>query len=928
MKELPQKLDIKAVEQKWQQKWAEDKIYAFDESLPRAANFVIDTPPPTVSGSLHMGHIFSYTQADFVARFQRMSGKNVFYPMGFDDNGLPTERLVEKTLKIRATDFSREEFIAKCQGVAEQARKDFRDLFTSTALSVDWAQEYHTISDEVVKLSQMSFLDLIKKGHAYRQLQPMFWDPVDQTAIANAEVEEKEQDSFENYIYFGLIDENADPKTAKWEELEKVEIMTTRPELLAACVALMCHPDDAAKFAGKKAVTPLFNVIVPIVADDKVAKDKGTGLVMCCTFGDETDIFWWKKYNLPARVILNKFGKVDFAELYKNGCAVDAKDCLADYEKVAPFYDAINNKKADHQEEKLSAKKTMIKLLEENNLTAREKKPIKHAVKCAERSGAALEFIPTTQWFIKVVDKKEELKKKAAECNWHPEYMYKRVEQWIDSLSWDWCISRQRYFGVPFPVWYARKIKEIIIEKTEKFEIEIPVYDEAHIPEIIYADIKELPSNPLTNPPRYSDFKIEYDSFGGQEKNIVSGEKVWVQYYNATKNGEKYHIYPEQDVMDTWATSSISPQISSKAITKEFAVDYERHQKLFPADLRPQAHEIIRTWAFYTIVKAYLHEDQIPWHNLMISGWCLAADKSKMSKSKGNVITPQSLIAEKGADSVRYWSSTSRLGSDTAFSEDVLKIGNKLVNKLWNATKFAAIHFNKIATKPTTAANDLASGIICEPIDKWIISRLQKTITKATAQFETFEYCDARVAVEDFFWNDFCDNYLEIVKVRVYDEAGVNPKGQQSAASTIYYCLNAILKLFAPFTPHICDELYEHIFDEEFAQTKSIHAKGNWPLAANYFYEPQAEKAGILTREILDAVRKTKAEANVSVKFPVESITIAVDEASKELLPMIEADLKNVTSAEKIIIEANSGEKLPSFDVKVAVKLGAAAQAA
>lgn len=1024
MKELPQNYDAKTTEAKWQKKWAELGVYNWNDSPDKnhrswenvaadKTNFVIDTPPPTVSGSLHMGHIYSYTQADFIARFQRMIGKNVFYPMGFDDNGLPTERLVEKTKKTKAHLHSREDFIKMCDEVAEGARKDFRNLFESIALSVDWNQEYHTISDESRRISQLSFLDLYKKGEVYRKLQPMFWDPIDQTAIAQAEIEEKELDSFENYIWFGLINDEQIKKheagqKISWEELEKVEIMTTRPELLAACVALVVHPDDAHKYKGKKAVTPLFNAIVPIIADDKVDKEKGTGVVMCCTFGDETDIGWWKKHNLETRVILNKFGKLDLASLRAERSNPENKNWIAASDSLNPprndeFFKILEGMRADHQDKKLSAKHKSIELLEQNGLTAREKKPIKHSVKCAERSGSPLELIPTNQWFVKVIDHKEDLKEKADECKWHPDFMRHRIHQWIDGLSWDWCISRQRYFGVPFPVWFSKRAGEE--------------------GKIIVADINKLPVNPLVDLP---------------------------------EGYTKDEVIPEADVMDTWATSSVSPQLSSKGInhyysphqlpplaggekeggnshispnnhyfgknpdtsrdlnalekaktlrknqtdvenklwqvlrgkqlegfkfrrqhpigkyitdfvclersliieldggqhadrqnydaertkflnecgfkvlrfwnfevnesleaivdtilyhlnidkTHPFVLDPDRHQKLFPADLRPQAHEIIRTWAFYTIVKAYLHEDSIPWKNLMISGWCLAEDKSKMSKSKGNVVTPNEIIAENSADVVRYWASTSRLGADTAFSKDVLKIGRKLSTKLWNATKFAAIFLPLIDKEPISAKDDIAKGIITEPLDKWAISRLAKTIETATKEFENYEYSSARMAMEDFFWNVFCDNYLEAVKGRYYDESPENKQKRFSAIHTIYHALDGILRLFAPIMPHVTEELYQAIFDKKLARDKiiSIHSIGFWPSANDYFIDEPAEKAGELLVNILNEVRKTKADKNVSVKYPVKKIKIQCSKKDWDIIDSIHKDLMNVVSA-------NSGDK-------------------
>ena len=876
MRELPKKYDSVETEKKWQEYWEKEGIYRWDENISRDDSYVIDTPPPTVSGHLHIGHIFSYTQADYIARYKRMKGFNVFYPMGFDDNGLPTERLVEKTKKTKAFKHSREDFNQMCTEVGEQARKDFRQLFTSTALSVDWSQEYHTVSEDVMKISQMSFLDLYKKKQVYRKLQPMFWDPVDQTAIAQAEVEEHELPSFENYIYFGLISEEQKKahdggKKFEWEDIKKVEIMTTRPEMLPACVALMIHPDDIKKYEGYHAVTPLFQKIVPIVADEDVQKDKGTGVVMCCTFGDEQDIRWWQKHNLDLKVILNKFGKLDLED-----------DSIA-------FHDEINGKKVDHQEEKFSARKTVIKLLEENNLTAKEKEPIKHMVKCAERSGSPLEIIPTQQWFIKVMEHKEELKKKANECVWYPSHMSKRVDQWIDSLSWDWCISRQRYFGVPFPVWYVTDAET----KTKNFTV--------------VAEAKDLPADPLAYRPRgfikNSDGTVEdpsgksgYSATAGQDIFDENGDLIY-------KTGEFVIIKPEADVMDTWATSSVSPQINSHGITDEFATNIQRHKNLFPADLRPQAHEIIRTWAFYTIAKSYLHENTIPWKNLMISGWCLAEDKSKMSKSKGNIVKPEDILKENSADVIRYWSSTSKLGSDTAFSPDVLKIGKKLTNKLWNATKFAALHFNLIEGKPSTAKKDIENGIIFEATDKWIISQAYRTVVKATEEFEIYEYSLARKRVEEFFWN-FCDNYLEAVKKRTYDEDKNNEKSRLSALYTIHHCLETFLKLFAPFLPHLTEELYSHIFDQKHMEIKSIHSKNTWPDATDYSLDTEAEKQGELLVLILDYVRRFKADKNISIKFPLKEISIQTSSDNIEAIRKIEDDLLNVTNTESLNFES------------------------
>lgn len=837
---IPDQYNHKITEKKWQEKWLELGCYKWDKTKSREDSFVIDTPPPTVSGLLHMGHVFSYTQADFIARFQRMNGKNVFYPMGFDDNGLPTERLVEKTKNIRAGDLSREEFIKICEEVVKDAEEQFRDLFKSIALSVDWDQEYQTISATSRKISQLSFLDLYNKNHVYRKLQPMLWDPVDRTALAQAEIEDKELDSTMNYIEFSTLNG------------EKITIATTRPELIISCVALLYHPDDTRyqHLKGQKAVTALFGVHVPIIADENVKIDKGTGLVMCCTFGDETDIDWWRKHQLLTRISLDEYGKLRFIleedKIYfinKNDNIFLSKNDVVDFTKTHYYCQQLNGLKA------VNARAKMLELLTGAGLLKKSEK-IRHAVKCAERSGAPLEIRPTNQWFVKILDKKQQLKEFAGQCNWRPEFMRVRIEQWIDGLNWDWCISRQRYFGVPFPVWYSKRLGEE--------------------GKIIVASFDQLPVNPLVDLP---------------------------------KGYSRDEIVPEMDVMDTWATSSVSPQLSSHGISRDLFIDKERHSKLFPADLRPQAHEIIRTWAFYTIVKAYLHQESVPWHNLMISGWCLAADKTKMSKSKGNVVTPVALIEEKGADIVRYWASTSRLGSDTAYSEDVLKIGKKLVNKIWNASKFAAIHFDEFETRPSTAAMDVKNSLITEPLDLWVLTRLNKTIAKATEEFNSYEYCDARVAIENFFWQDFCDNYLEIVKGRVYYSGDDDKlmREKLSAAYTIYHCLDAILRLFAPIVPHITDELYSYIFPQKMADFGgSLNNVNTWLNVADYPLDEKSEVIGVNSVSILDAIRKIKAERNVSIKAPLEFIYIENIE-QLGFNDSVLSDLKNVTSSKNII---------------------------
>ena len=900
MKQLPKNYDHQKTEKHWQEQWVTNGTYHWRDDLPREQTFVIDTPPPTVSGVLHMGHIFSYTQADFIARYQRMSGKDVFYPMGFDDNGLPTERLVEKVKGVRGNSMPRADFVAMCREVVKDAEEDFRTLFKSAALSVDWRQEYQTVSDEVCKLSQASFIDLLQKGEAYRDFRPTYWDWVDGTAIAQAEIEDKEVASSECIIEFGIMDlqswRNGDRPT--WESLEKKRVMTTRPELLGACVALMCHTDNSEQFVGKVAVSPLFNVIVPIIGDDKVNKEKGTGFVMCCTFGDDTDKEWVQKYDiLPTRPILGLDGRIDFQEgffvsasisfpssregLYETS-SITHRNCINTAEALRVF-ELLKDENGVGLKPK-QANTKIIQILKENGLLIGEPKPITHSVKCAERSGTPIEIIPTYQWFIKVADKKEALLKKGAEVNWHPEYMKIRFDQWTLGLKEDWCISRQRFFGIPFPVWFSKRAGEE--------------------GKVICAEISQLPIDPMITPP--TGYTMD-------------------------------EVTPSTDVLDTWATSSISPQINARAISG----DDKRYNKLFPADLRPQAHEIIRTWAFYTIAKAHLHADQIPWKNIIISGWCLASDKTKMSKSKGNVVTPVALIEEKGTDAVRYWASTSRLGTDTAFSEDLLKIGRKLVNKLWNASQFAALNLDKMDKNLVhlsklgynTAAHCVGAGIITEALDLWILSRLHRAISRATECFEKFEYCDARVAIENFFWNDFCDNYLELVKARAYGEdVGISKGQQQSALYTIYHCLDAILRLFAPFVPHITEELYSLMFDDKFASNGSIHARGNWVKAEDYPHFVGADRLGVPAIEIINVIRKAKSDAGVSIKAPVAEVQVFITEGGGNIFEtddfeQIRAIIEDVRSAGNVaqIVAATSDINLPYTSergwFKIAVKL-------
>lgn len=819
MNKVPGQYKHKEIEKKWQDIWLRNKTYKWNPDAPRKDNYVIDTPPPTVSGMLHMGHVYSYTQTDIIARYQRMKGKNVFYPMGFDDNGLPTERLVEKVKKIKPHQIGRDEFRKTCYEVVDEAEKEFFNLFNSLALSVDWDQKYQTISNHCRKISQMSFLDLYHKGECYRTMEPVLWDPTDNTALAQADIEDKQLDGDMNYIDFFTHDG------------QKHVIATTRPELLPACVAVLYNPADKryAGLKGKNMLTPLFNAEVPLIADDNVDIDKGTGLVMCCTFGDTTDIEWWKKHALPLKVIIDKFGKLRIR-------GRDLELGIREDNSISNIIDKLEGLKVT------AAREAIIEILKTERLLEKQEKITKN-VKCAERSGSPIEIQVLPQWFIKLLDKKEELKKKARESKWFPQHMLVRLENWVDGLNWDWCISRQRYFGVPLPVWYSKK--------------------QGEEGKIIVATSEQLPVDPLTDLPEgYTRDEIE----------------------------------PELDIMDTWATSSVTPQINSHAINETSLINYERHSKLYPADLRPQAHEIIRTWAFYTIAKSLLHENTAPWKNVMISGWCLDKNKAKMSKSKGNVVTPMNLIENKGSDVVRYWSATSKLGADIVYSEPLLDVGKRLMTKLWNASKFVSAHLADI-NHDSINLNEVA-----RIMDRWLISRLHRTIAKTTLAFEQYEYFEARRAMEKFFWDDLCDNYLEIVKTRIYNQQASDNEGQKSAQITLSYTMEILLRLFAPIIPHITEELYYTIFPEY--QTKgSIHRMGNWPNIDQKAEYSKENELGNLFVEILELVRKAKAEKKVSIKYPIDKLIISIPSDIKELFKgEILTDLQNVTTSQIICL--------------------------
>jgi valyl-tRNA synthetase len=798
MKRFPEKYQQKEAETVWRARWAASDAFTWKPDAQADTDYAIDTPPPTVSGTLHVGHVYSYTQADIIARYFRMSGRNVLYPIGWDDNGLPTERLVEKVKKVRGGNMRRDEFVALCREVIPQYEDQFRNLFSRLALSVDWSREYQTISNESRTVSQLSFLDLYGKGLAERRLEPALWDPADRTTIAQAEVDEIERQGVLNHIPFRV------------EGGDEVIIATTRPELLGACVALMIHPDypRAGELVNKRAISPLYNVVVPIIGDEKVDLDKGTGIVMCCTFGDATDIQWWRAHKLPLRVIIDRGGRMR-GDL---PIGTDAWPSM-DTETAKATVDALEGLKSEQ------ARDAIVKKLIGRGLVYKQE-TTKQVIPVAERSGAPLEFIVTAQWFIKTLEFKNEILAKGKEIIWHPEYLRQRFESWVEGLKWDWAISRQRHFGVPFPVWYSKRA-------GEERRILVPTPD-------------RLPIDPMIDLPEgYSADEVE----------------------------------PEIDVMDTWATSSVTPQMVTRTINDELGIDQAAHRRLFPMALRPQSHEIIRTWAFYTIVKALHHQQTVPWRNIAISGWCLASDGSKMSKSKGNIIDPIGLLDEYGADVVRYWTGNSRLGNDTVLSPNTLAQGKRLITKLWNAAKFAHVVLERARIGAVSPKADLQAGIISHGIDQWLLGRLSEVVIKATDAFEAYEYAQALRLLEDFFWHTYCDNYLEMVKVRTgfRDEPTAD---QRSALHTLHHATATIVRLFAPFIPYVTDTLYDIFEWERGKHDTTIHACGQWPKPNDHVDPALSRELGDAFVEIVAAARKVKSDLAVSLRAPVTTLTI------------------------------------------------------
>jgi len=796
---LPNRYNSRETEPELARFWSESDIYTFDSSASGPI-FTIDTPPATVSGELHIGHCYSYTQTDVIARYQRMRGKRVLYPMGFDDNGLPTERFVEKTLQRKATEMETQEFIDHCLELTQQTEDRFENLWRRLGLSVDWHYRYSTLSLAAQRVSQESFIQLYQAGRAYTQPAPTLWCPECQTAIAQAEVDDSTLPT--QFLTLAFQTQNGGI----------LPIATTRPELLPACVAIFVHPQDAryAHLIGATAsiesvaFSQQARIEVPVIADELADPTKGTGAVMCCTFGDSTDVRWWRTHQLPLRAAIGRDGRMTALAGSFAGLSI------------------------------LAARKRMLQYLTETGKILSQE-TIEHTVGTHERCGTSVEYLHTRQWFIRVLDQKERFIEAGRQITWQPDYIRVRYEHWVEHLQWDWCISRQRFLGVPFPVWTCKACGEMVL-----------------------ATLDQLPIDPRRTPPAQS------CPCGATE------------------------FEPETDVMDTWATSSCTPLLISRWLD-----DPSWFAEHFPMSLRPQAHDIIRTWAFYSIVKSLYHINKVPWQTIMVSGHALSAARNKLSKSKGQQATsPMELIEQESADALRYWATSVKTGSDTPFNPDTIANGRRLVTKLWNASRFAEARLADFSGKDEQPETLL-------PVDRWLLSRLAHVIAFATNELENGEYASARAEVERFFWSDLCDNYLELAKARLYRESGPE---HEAAQWTLYQALLTTLLLLAPYLPYVTEKLYQALFRAQ-EGVISLHRMA-WPAMQAQWRDENAEETGVHILDLLRQVRRYKAEQGLSVGAEMETLDIDSQAYSTWQRTDIEAsliDLKSATRARDIV---------------------------
>lgn len=830
---VPDKPALEGLEATWSERWREQDTYAFDRTQPRENVYSIDTPPPTVSGSLHVGHVFSYTHTDLVARFQRMRGKSVFYPMGWDDNGLPTERRVQNYYGVRCDpslpydpDFtppekpdpkkqvpiSRPNFIALCEELVEQDEQVFEQLWRTLGLSVDWKQHYTTIGAKARTVSQRAFLRNFARGEAYLQEAPTLWDVTFQTAVAQAELEARE--------YAGAYHRVAFHKPGG----EPVFIETTRPELIPSVVALIAHPDDERyqPLFGTTVTSPVFGVEIPVLAHPAAEMDKGAGIAMCCTFGDLTDVTWWRELNLPVRTLIGRDGRM----------SRETPEWLA-HEPAASAYEDLKGKTA------FSAREAVVAKLRETGDLDGEPKPTQRMTNFYEKGDKPLEIVATRQWYIRNggrdADLRSEMLERGAEIEWVPGHMKHRYDNWVGGLNGDWLISRQRFFGIPFPVWYP-------LDADGE-----PDYDHPLLP-----SEAELPVDPSTMAP------------GG---------------YTEDQRGRPNGFIGDPDVMDTWATSSLTPQIAGG-----WESDDDLWQRVFPMDLCTQAHDIIRTWLFSRVVRAHFENHAAPWSHALVSGFILDPDRKKMSKSKGNVVVPTDILDKYGADAVRWRAAMARPGLDSPFDETQMKVGRRLAMKVLNASKFV------LGGVGATSVNPFE---VSEPVDCALLGRLAEVITKATDAFEAYDYTTALETVEKFFW-EFCDDYLELVKERAYAQPGPGGEGVAATASAkaaLALALHAQLRMLAPFLPYVTEEVWSWWHSANSGGSSIHHAA--WPTVVELGSAAATDAATLeAVSAALIGIRGAKSNAKVSMRAELSRVEIRGPEAMVRAAEQAADDLR------------------------------------